>query len=357
MKKLHVLPFLIVLVLLVLFAVWKGFTYIVYPSQQVVLTKFGEPIGEPKTEPGLYWKLPFVHTPNRFENRILDWDGPEVSMPTKEKTLIIVDTFARWRIKNARAFLENFREERRAMSRIDDILRSATQNTIASHRLTEVVRTDPERVATVADDDEDQVSVASNLGKISYGRDHLRKIIIDQARPKLEELGLELLDVRFKRINYIDNIEARIHAGMKAERSQIAARFRSEGAGQAAEIVGTMDKELAEIESAAYRKVEEIRGSADAEATSIYAAAYNQGPQAVEFYEFMQTMEVYKNILGTDTTLVLGTDSDLFRMLKGIDIPSGAPAASSPSPAPMPQRPGRVAPAAPKPGAAALEDR
>lgn len=316
--KFKALPFLLLFVLIVATIIWKGFTYIVYPYEQAVLTKFGEPVGDPKTKAGFYFKTPFVHTVNRFDNRILPWDGPVVSMPTKEKTLIYVDTFARWRIKDAKSFLENFREKRRALSRLDDILKSATQNTIARYRLVEVIRSDKDRVPEQAFDEEG-VEVSSKLGSISFGRNHLEKEILKRARGKVEPLGLELLDVRFKRINYNPNVEERIHAGMIAERSQIASRFRSEGEGRAAEIVGTMQKELKEIESGSYRKVQEIQGKADAEATKIYAEAYNQSAESAEFYEFLRTMEVYKEVLSKDSTLVLSTESDLFRMLKGID--------------------------------------
>ena len=304
--------------------------YTVNMREQVIITQFGDPKGDPVTKAGLHFKVPFIQKINIIEKRILEWDGPRDQMPTKEKTLIMVDTFGRWQITDPLKYFQRLRDERSAQSRLDDILGSETRNTIAKHELIEVIRTTKDRDPIQVDElaKADLGGVVGVLPEISRGRTALETDILLESRVKLEEFGIELLDVRFKRVNYNQSVERQIYQRMMSERKQIAERFRSEGAGEAAKITGQMEKDLNVIESEAYRKVQEIKGEADAEATGIYAAAYNQSPQAAEFYEFSRTMELYPLIIGGKSTVVLSTDSDLFKYLKQVHpdpLPQGDP--------------------------------
>lgn len=292
--------------------------YRVNETEQAIITQFGKPIGEPITEAGLQFKTPFIQKVNMIEKRILEWDGTANEMPTKDKTYILVDTFGRWRIAEPLKYFERLRDERSAQSRLDDILGSETRNTIAKHELIEVVRTSQEREPDEATEiaDADITGKVGVLKPIKKGRTKLEEEILTKAAPKLAEFGIELLDVRFKRINYNPSVQARIFDRMISERQQIAERFRSEGQGEAAKILGNMERDLREIESGAYREVETIRGQADAKATAIYAAAYNQSPDAADLYDFIRTLQVYEDVLDSDTTLILSTDSELFKLLK-----------------------------------------
>lgn len=302
--------------------VLSGAAYTVNMREQVVITQFGEPKGDPVTEAGLKFKIPFIQKVNSFDKRILEWDGLVEQMPTKEKTLIMVDTYARWQISDPLKYFQVLRDERSAQSRLDDILGSETRNTIAKHELIEVIRTTqgrvPEQSEVVAEGD--TTGVIGVLPPISRGRSALESDIYETSRAKLEEYGIQLLDVRFKRVNYNKTVERQIYQRMMSERKQIADRFRSEGAGEAAKILGKMEKELNTIESEAYKQVQTIMGEADAQATEIYASAYNQSPEAAEFYEFSKTMELYPEMIGGKSTVVLSTDSDLFKYLKGMQI-------------------------------------
>ncbi|WP_372896132.1 protease modulator HflC [Stieleria sp.] len=294
--------------------------YTVSETEQVIITQFGKPVGDPITDAGLHFKLPLIQEVTRVEKRILEWDGRPNEMPTKDKTYIVVDTFGRWRINDAKQFFLRLRDERSAQSRLDDILGSETRNAIAKHELIELVRTtkdrQPVRDETIAD-------APGNIGilyPINKGRAKIEEEIFQQAASKVTDLGIELLDVRFKRINYNESVRDRIYSRMISERQQIAERFRSEGAGEAAKIIGRKEKDLLEIESQAYKQVQEIQGAADAEATEIYAQAYNQSPDSIQFYAFIKTMETYQEMLDPNTTLILSTDSDIFKFLKRIDV-------------------------------------
>ena len=300
----------------------SGAAYTVNMREQVVITQFGEPKGKPITEAGLKFKVPFIQKVNIFDKRILPWDGPVSSMPTKEKTIIMVDTYARWQISDPLTFLRRLRDERTADRRLNDILGSETRNTIAKHELIEVIRTTKGRVPEQSEVivEGDTTGVVGVLPPISRGRSALESDIYETSKVKLEEFGIKLLDVRFKRVNYNQTVERQIYQRMISERKQIADRFRSEGAGEAAKILGKMEKELNTIESEAYKQVQTIMGEADAQATEIYASAYNQSPEAAEFYEFSKTMELYPEMIGGKSTVVLSTDSDLFKYLKGMRI-------------------------------------
>jgi membrane protease subunit HflC len=304
---------------LLLLRVIGGCFFTVNQTEQVIITQFGKPVGDPITEPGLHFKLPIIQEVNRIDKRFLEWDGQPVAIPTRDKTYIHVDTFARWRIDDAKTFFVRLRDERSAQSRLEDILGSETRNAVARNDLIEIIRTDKERTPLR---DENLKNVPTGLGTIGvlppiqFGRQKIEDEIKDQATGKLAEFGIDLLDVRLKRVNYNPEVLDRIYQRMISERRQIASRFRSEGEGEAARIAGRRERDLNEIQSTAYRQVQQIRGEADGKATEIYAQAYTQNPQAAEFYNFLKSMETYRKILNKDATLVFSTDSDLFGLLK-----------------------------------------
>lgn len=271
--------------------------YTIGETEQIFITEFGKPVGTPinadpaKNEAGIHFKKPFIQKVNRIEKRILEWDGPATEMPTRDKLYITVDNFARWRIADPKTYFEKLRDERSALSRLDDIIGSETRNVVASHDLIELIRSDKTRKP---DHDEALVAADSNLGllpPIRYGREILTQQVIKAAQPKVRAWGIELLDIRFKRVNYKGGVIEKIYARMASERQQIAERFRSEGAGEAAKIIGRKERDLLSIESGAYRREQEIKGKADAEATGIYAAAYNSSPAAADFYQFTKTLD------------------------------------------------------------------
>jgi membrane protease subunit HflC len=290
--------------------------YTVYETEQVIITQFGKPVGGAITNAGLHFKTPFIQDVNRLEKRVLRWDGRPSEIPTKDKTYIVVDAFGRWRISNPEQYFLRLRDERSAQSRLDDILGSEIRNAIAKHELIEVVRTTKDRNPEVDETIVDSRGSISQLYPIKRGRLLVEEDIFRNAAPKVAEFGIELLDLRFKRINYSPSVRQRIYDRMISERQQIAERFRSEGAGEAAKILGKKQKDLEEIESLAYRRIQEITGEADAKATEIYANAYNQSPEAVEYYELTKTLDSYGSFLTNDTTVILTTDSDLFKFLK-----------------------------------------
>jgi membrane protease subunit HflC len=302
-----------VLVLIVLLFV-TGTVYTVREDQQVILTQFGKSIGDPITEAGLHFKLPFIVKVNVIEKRILAWDGKSVAMPTRDKTYIQVDTFARWRIKKPLLYFETLRDERSALSRLDDILGSVTRNAVAKHDLLEVVRSTKDRKPETTDLLIEKEAV---FEPIKIGRREIENNVYEIAKTKLEDIGINLLDLRFKRINYNQSVAPQIYEQMISERQQIAERFRSEGAGEAARTMGKMEREVKRIESEAYLKIQSILGEADAESTRIYAEAYGGTPERESFYEFVKTLEAYDKILDENTTVILSTDSDLFKLLKG----------------------------------------
>nr|WP_320050472.1 protease modulator HflC [uncultured Desulfuromonas sp.] len=294
--------------------------YTVSEVEQVIITQFGKPVGAPVTSAGLKFKVPFIQNINPIDKRVLEWDGSPSDMPTKDKLYISVDLFARWRITDPLQYFLRLRDERSAQSRLDDILGSETRNAVAKHELIEIIRTTKDRVPlrdVLLTGAQQELDIGS-LVPIQKGRKLVEQEIFLSAAEKVQVFGIELLDIRFKRINYNQSVRPKIYDRMISERRQIAERFLSEGNGEAARIRGNRLRDLNKIQSEAYRKVEEIRGVADAKATEIYASAYNQSPEAVEFYEFTRTMQSYKDIITEDTTLVLSTDSDLFKFLKGM---------------------------------------
>ena len=295
--------------------------YTVNEVEQMIITQFGKPVGEPVTTAGLKIKVPFIQEVNPIDKRVLEWDGSPSDMPTKDKLYISVDLFARWRIVDPLQYFLRLRDERSAQSRLDDILGSETRNAVAKHELIEIIRTTKDRVplrdSLLAG--AQQEAKMGSLVPINKGRKLVEKEIFDAAAEKVQVFGIELLDIRFKRINYNQSVRPKIYDRMISERRQIAERFLSEGNGEAARIRGNRVRDLNKIQSEAYREVEEIRGVADAKATEIYARAYNQSPEAVEFYEFTRTMQAYQDIIESNSTLILSTDSDLFKFLKGMN--------------------------------------
>jgi len=295
--------------------------YTVSEVEQVIITQFGKPVGDPVTTAGLKVKVPFIQEVNPIEKRVLEWDGDPADMPTKDKLYISVDLFARWRITDPLQYFLRLRDERSAQSRLDDILGSETRNAVAKHELIEIIRTtkDREPLRDALLTDAEKALDMGSLVPIQKGRQLVEEELFVSAAEKVLVFGIELLDIRFKRINYNESVRPKIYDRMISERRQIAERFLSEGNGEAARIRGNRVRDLNKIQSEAYREVEEIRGAADAKATEIYAKAYNQNSEAVSFYEFTRTMQSYKSIISEDTTLVLSTDSDLFKFLKGPD--------------------------------------
>src|SRR5215469_13423619 len=329
------------LLVLILAAVFVGIlvislsVYTVDQTEQVIITQFGQPVGEPITEPGLHFKLPFVQTVNTLDKRFLEWDGAPVAIPTRDKTYIHVDTFARWRIEDPKTYFVRLHDERSAQSRLEDILGSETRNSIAKHDLIEIVRTDknrqPLRDETLKGG---PTGVLGILPPIEFGRQKIEEEIKTAAAQKLAEFGITVLDFRIKRVNYNPDVLDRIYQRMISERLQIAQRFRSEGEGESARIAGQRERDLNEIQSNAYRQVQQIRGEADAKASEIYAKAYTQDPEAAEFFTFLQTLDAYHKIFAKDSTIVLSTDSQLFQLLKR----AGAKTVASPVPTATPEK-------------------
>ncbi len=290
----------------------KSTLYVVQEPVQVIITQFGKPVGDPVTTPGLHAKIPIIQKAHRFDRRFLEWDGDANQLPTKDKRFIWVDTYARWRISDPLLFFQRLRDERGAQTRLDDILDGETRNAIANHNLVELIRTsnrEPEVNPLEAED-------AVTLDQINFGRDEIRREILRNAQPRTVDLGIEILDVQFKRINYVEEVRIKVYERMIAERRRIADRFRSEGQGEASRIRGERERDLKQIQSVAYKEAREIMGDADAIATQIYAAAYNPSIQSREFYEFLKTMEVYKTTLDSETSLILTTSGQFYKFLK-----------------------------------------
>jgi len=302
----------------VLFFAGSSAFYTLQETEQAIITEFGKPIGQPVSNAGLHFKMPITQEVNRLPKQVLEWDGQRSEMPTRDKLYISVDMFARWRITEPLEYFRRLRDERSAQSRLDDILGSETRNAIAKHDLIEVVRTTKNRKPLR---DESLIPVAEGSGKIGVlqdihkGRTAIEHEIRDAAKIKLAELGIELLDVRFMRINYNQSVVEKIYERMVSERQQIASRFRSEGEGEAAKILGDRERDLSVIESEAYKTVQQMRGEADAKATSIYAAAYSTTAESRNLYTFIKTMDTYKKVISENDTLVLSSGSELFRFL------------------------------------------
>lgn len=297
-------------ILVVLLVLIDG-VYVVSETNQVIITQFGEPIGGAVTSPGLHTKVPFIQKTHYFEKRWLEWDGDANQIPTKDKKYIWVDTYARWRISDPLVFFQRVRDERGAQSRLDDIIDGETRNAIAKFDLIEVVRSSNREFEVT--EEAALLEASEAIGRIEVGRQRIAELILENASKITPQFGVELKDVRIKRINYVDEVQRKVFDRMIAERKRIASKYRSEGDGKSAEIRGQKEKELKRIQSEAYRQAQEIKGRADAEATRIYAQAYNLDP---EFYQFMRTLEAYRQSLDSETWLVLSSDGEFLKFLR-----------------------------------------
>ncbi|MBT5871830.1 MAG: protease modulator HflC [Candidatus Latescibacteria bacterium] len=301
-----------VLLLLVL----SASTYTVDETEQVIILQFGKPVGEPITEAGLHFKMPLIQDVITFDKRIHEWDGDENQIPTSDKKYIWVDTFARWRIVSPLKFYQSVNNERNAQSRLDDIIDSATRNYVSENLLIEVVRNSNRELQITIEEAEGFGLENTTDLQIEQGREKITELILAKAAETMPQYGIELLDMRIKRMNYIEEVRQKVYERMISERKRIAEKFRSEGQGRKAEIDGEREKEMQRITSEAYRTAQEIKGKADAEATRIYASAFNRDP---EFYSFIQTLETYKSTLDKkNTTMILSTDSDFLKYLKKV---------------------------------------
>ena len=305
---------LIIAIFLVFFVLSSA--YIVDETEQVVITQFGKVVGIPKKEPGLYFRIPFIQNASYFPKNLQLWDGDPGQIPTLDKTYIWVDAFARWKITDPIKFFQTVNNTVSALGRLDDIIDPAVRNFITSYRLVEAVRKTNRKLDTfevglegIKKEDE------GSRYKIETGREKITEGILKQAQPKLDKFGIELVDVKIKRINYVEQVRESVYGRMIAERKQIAEKFRSEGAGEARKVIGDKERDLKRITSEAYRTAQEIKGKADAEATIVYAKSYGIDP---EFYSFTKTLEIYKDVLDEKISLVLSTDSDFFKYIKGL---------------------------------------
>lgn len=303
----------IIVVVIILAIIVYSAAYIVDETEQVVITQFGRIIGEPKTSPGLKFKIPFIQKANFFNKNLLDWDGDPGQIPTLDKTFIWVDTFARWKIVDAVKFFQTVNNRFNAIGKLNDIIDPAVRNAITSNGLIETVRKS-NREMELGEIGEESEQDPRNIYAIEVGREKITQGIMEQAQPKLAQFGIELVDVKIKRINYVEQVRNTVYDRMIAERKQIAEKFRSEGQGEARKILGDKERELKLIESEAYRIAQEIKGRADAESTKLYAQAYGVDP---EFYSFIKTLEIYNEALDAKNTLVLSTDSEFLKYLKG----------------------------------------
>ncbi len=299
----------VIIVLLAIAVLWSAL-FTVNETEQVVITQFGKPVGKPIRTPGLKMKMPFVQTVHSFEKRFLEWEGDPNQIPTKDKRFIWVNSYARWRITDPLLFFQRLHDERGAQSRLDDIVDGETRNTIAKHELIDLVRA-TNRPFIVAEDVA-ELSKPEAAERVAFGRDKLTAEVLQNARRRTGDLGIEILDFRIKQINYVDAVRQEVYARMISERKRIAERYRSEGAGEAARIAGEKERQLRVIESEAYRASQEIRGKADAAAADIYAAAYNRD---ADFYRFLKSMGTLKESFDAETVLLLSTDSELLRYL------------------------------------------
>ncbi|MBW1723351.1 MAG: protease modulator HflC [Deltaproteobacteria bacterium] len=292
--------------------VFSSSVYVVDEREQVVITQFGKAVGRPITEPGLKFKVPIIQKANFFPKQLLEWDGDPGQIPTLDKTFIFVDTFARWKIVDPLKFFETVTNVGGALARLDDILDSAVRNFITSYPLIETVRKSNRKLEfEIGASDMEKKGL---LGKVTTGREKIVRGILNEAQPKLEKFGIQLVDVKIKRLNYVEEVQRSVYGRMIAERKQIAEKFRSEGQGEARKIEGEMEKELKRITSGAYRKAQEIKGKADAEAAMIYAQAFGKDP---EFYSFLQTLKIYKEAMNKDSSMIMTTNSEFLKYFKG----------------------------------------
>ena len=310
-KKIITYSIFIVLILILLFQS----VFIVKETQQVVITQFGKPVRKAIVTPGLKFKIPFIQKANYFEKRYMEWDGDPNQVATKDKMFIFVDTYARWQITDPLQFFKRLTNERGAQSRLDDIIDGETRDHIAAHYLVETVRSSNRKPVSSASISEE---IGDSLTEIRVGREKIQHMILESSNEKAKDLGIEILDVRFKRINYEEEVRKQVYNRMKSERYRIADKSRSEGQGEASRINGQKERDLKKIQSEAFKQAEEIKGKADAKAASIYAHAYDQSSASRELYGFIKSMETFENTFDTTTTVILSTDSELFKYLNSM---------------------------------------
>lgn len=303
---------IVVIVIFLALVVSSNSFFILDETEQAIITQFGKPVGDPRTDPGPNFKVPFLQKVSYFDKRYLEWDGDANQVPTKDKKFIFVDSYARWQITNPLQFFIRLRDERAAQTRLDDILDGETRNAVASHDLLDIVRS-TNREPVVSDTLLEQID---QLEQIKVGREEIERLILQRSNERTADLGIRILDFKLKRINYVDEVRESIYQRMISERKRIADQFRSEGEGEASKISGDRERDLAQIQSDAIRQSEEIRGRADAEAAAIYAGAYNQNRQSRELYEFIRSMESFEKSLDEKTYLILSTDSEFYKFLK-----------------------------------------
>lgn len=306
--------FILLIAFVAIVLIFKSF-FILDETQQAIVTQFGRPVGEPRTDPGPNLVIPFIQKVQFFDKRYLEWDGDANQVPTKDKKFIFVDAYARWEITDPLQFFMRLKDERAAQSRLDDILDGETRNAIASHELLDIVRS-TNREPEVADTIIEQLE---SLDEISVGRDKIEAMILEKANQRTTDLGIRILDFRFKRANYVDEVRQRVYDRMISERNRIADQFRSEGQGEARKIDGDKERDLAQIKSEAFREAETIRGQADAEATAIYANSYNRNAETRKLYNFLRSMEALEKSLDEETNIIITTDNELYRYLKKMD--------------------------------------
>ena len=305
------LIYIIIILILAIIVLYQS-AFVVNEKEQVVITQFGKPVGEAITEPGLKFKTPFIQKANYFEKRYMEWDGDPNQVPTKDKKFIFVDTYARWQITDPLQFFKRLTNERGAQSRLDDILDGETRDYIANHNIEEAVRNSnrvPVSSGTIGE-------LMDTLASINVGREKIQDMILKTANEQAQDLGIVILDFRFKRINYVQEVREQVYERMKSERYRIADKFRSEGQGEASRINGEKERELKTIQSEAFKQAEEIKGKADARAAAVYAAAYDRSASSRDLYGFVKTMETFQKTFDSTTSIILSTDSELYKYLK-----------------------------------------
>ncbi len=313
MRSNKAIPALIIIILALI--VLNSSFYRLYEYEQAIITQFGKPIDGTVSNPGLHVKMPFIHKLHRFEKRILTWDGSANEIPTADKKYIWLDTTARWRITDPLEFYQSVGDQAGIMTRLDDIVDSASRDIVSSHKLIEVVRNSNEIIGRMAEDEilSEREDDTEKMEMISQGRDSLRLMILKKASELVPQYGIKLVDVQIKRLNYVDEVREKVYERMISERQRIVAKLRSEGQGRKAEITGKKERELKRIQSEAYREAQSIKGKGDAEATAIYADSYGKN---AEFYSFLKTLEIYGGAVGKNSRMIMTTDSEIYKYLK-----------------------------------------
>ena len=303
--KRYSLPLLIVFIILL-----GSSLFIVKEGEQAIVIQFGKQIGQPSTDAGLYFKIPLIQNVIIFDKKILEWDGASSEIPTKDNKYIYIDAYARWKISDALIFYKSAKNEMMAQSRLDDIIDGAVRDEISNRIMSEIIRSSNRKMATYESE--------NNSEKIDYGSGARLEIIdriLNNVKDKLAELdmGIEIVDVRLKRIQYNEQVQSKLFNRMISEQNMIAEKYRAQGQGSKQEILGKQIQKEKEIVSSAYLKSQEIKGKADADATKIYAEAYSKDK---EFYEFFKTLETYRNTLDPSTLFILSTDNKYLKYLE-----------------------------------------